>query len=154
MEIGFGIVFSTAGTILIFAGFLVLRSSYLKMRTWTTVPGTVIGYREIQQGGHYDAEGKIDSRPASRSGPPQAKWTAYDPQVQFAAVDGKMITFTSSMGSNKRPYQIGAAVKVLYPPDDPEKATIKSFTYLCLPAAFAFLFAAVFLGIGLSCIFR
>jgi hypothetical protein len=151
MGTGLAIVFSIVGAILIFCGLLVVRSSYSKMRKWTTVSGFVIGYREVQQGRHYDAQGNIENRPLSRTDFERpSKWTAYDPQVQFTSADGKMISFTSSMGSNRKPYPIGAAIQVLYDPNDAENATIKSFSNLFLPAVFAFLFGLALLGIALS----
>ena len=102
MGTGFAIVFSIVGAILICGGLLVVRSSYSKMRQWTTVSGLVIGYREVQQGRHYDAQGKIDNHPLCRSDFERpAKWTAYDPQVQFTSADGKTKMPASKIGRSR-----------------------------------------------------
>ena len=135
METGVGIIFSLAGLTLIFLGILSIRNACIKIRTWKTVSGIVVGYKEY------------DDQQVNRSS------TAFCPQVQFSTDDGKVIDFTSSSGSNRRPYRIGATVKVLYVPDDPAKATIKSITNLFLPAFFLLLFGVAFAGMFLSILF-
>lgn len=77
----------------------------------------------------------------------------YLPEVQFDAGDGKTITFTSSTGSNVRPPRIGAMVKILHDPTDPQEAAIKSFSNLWVAPMFALLFGFGFLGAGLALIF-
>jgi len=136
METGVAIIFSLAGLILIFLGIWSIRNAYIKIRTWKTVSGIVVGYKEY------------DNQQASRSS------TAFCPQVQFSTDDGKVIDFTSSSGSGRRPYRIGAAVKVLHDLNDPTKATIKSFTNLLLPAFFLLLFGLAFAGMFLSILFK
>src|SRR5208283_3052008 len=104
-NLGFGLFFSIPGVLFLVAGCLILRSSYSEMRSWTTASGTVIGYKEVQQGRRYGAQGKFDPHPPRRDDTEPAKWTAYHPQFQFATADGTMISFTSSAGSNRKPYQ-------------------------------------------------
>jgi hypothetical protein len=135
METGVTIIFSIAGLILIFLGILSIRNACVKIRTWKTVSGTLVGYKVYN---NQQANGSS---------------TSFCPQVQFSTDDGKLIDFTSSSGSNRRPYRIGATVKVLYEPDDPTKATIKSFTNLFLPAFFLLLFGVAFAGMFLSILF-
>ena len=128
MDIGFGIIFSIFGLGSTVGGLLLFRNVYRKISTWKTVPGTVIGYKEFDQ--------------INRS--------YYCPQVEFTTDDGRKIAFTSSTGSNRRPYRIGATVKVLCPPDDPAKATIKSFSNLCILPFFAIIFGLAFALLGLD----
>ena len=130
MEIVGDIIFLSIGLGSTVAGLLLFRNVYCKFRTWKTVPGTVIGYREDEH--------------VNRS--------SYCPQVEFIADDGRMITFTSSTGSDRRPYRIGASVKVLCPPDDPANATIKSFSNLFLLPIIAICFGAAFTIMGLGVI--
>jgi len=78
---------------------------------------------------------------------------SYSPQVQFTTDDGKVITFTSSNGSGRKPYRIETAIKVLYAPDDPTKATIKSFTNLFLLGIVLVFFGLGFAGMFLSSLF-
>ena len=135
METGVAIIFSLAGLTLIFFGVLCVRNACIKIRTWKTVSGIVVGYKEY------------DNPQANRS------TTSFCPQVQFSTDDGRLIDFTSSSGSNRRPYRIGAAIKVLHDPNDPTKATIKSISNLFLPAFFLFLFGVAFAGMFLSILF-
>jgi hypothetical protein len=129
MEIVIGIVFSLFGLCATAGGLLLCVSVYRKLRTWETLPGTVVGYQENSIG----------------------KRSSYQPQVQFLARDGRLLTFCSPTGSNRKPYGIGAAVKVICPPGDPANPTLKSFANLCVLPAFALFFGAVFalLGLGL-----
>ncbi len=135
METGVAIIFSLAGLTLIFFGILCIRNACVKIRTWKTVSGIVVGYKEY------------NNQQANRS------TTSFCPQVQFSTDDGKVIDFTSSSGSNRRPYPIGAAIKVLHNPDDPTKAVIKSISNLFLPAFFLLLFGTAFAGMFLSILF-
>jgi Protein of unknown function (DUF3592) len=127
-----GIIFLIAGLTLICCAIWSIRNACVKIRTWQTASGTVVGYKEY-----------VDQQ-ANRS------ITAFCPQVQFSTDDGKVIDFTSSSGSNRRPYRIGATVKVLYAPADPEKAVIKSFPKMFVPAFFFILFGVPTALLGLA----
>jgi hypothetical protein len=135
METGVAIIFSITGLILIFLGVWSIRNACIKIRTWKTVSGTIVGYKEY------------DDQQANRS------TTAFCPQAQFSTDDGKVIDFTSSSGSNRRPYRIGAPIKILHDPNDPTKAVIKSISNLFLPAFFLLLFGTAFAGMFLSILF-
>jgi uncharacterized protein DUF3592 len=135
METGVAIIFSLAGLILIFLGIWSIRNACLEIRTWKTVSGTIVGYKVYN---NQQANGSS---------------TSFCPQVQFSTDDGKVIDFTSSGGSNRRPYRIGAAIKVLHDPINPAKATIKSVSNLFLPAFFLLLFGVAFAGMFLSILF-
>ena len=116
-----GLFCSLGGLLFLVPGVLVFRSSYLKLRSWRTVSGTVIGYRGLQQPRPSDPQEIIDSHLAAKSSGRPSKQAAYEPQVQFTAVEGNMVTFTSSIGSNRQPYRVGAVVQVLSRPAKPGK---------------------------------
>jgi len=119
------------GLLFTLAAALLFRSAYMSVRTWITVSGTVIGYAETQQGRYYDPKGNVDRQTwTAKSAPPPSKLIGYQPQVEFTAHDGKKIVFTSSHGSDKKPYEIGTAISVLYNPQKPEEARIRSFSEL------------------------
>ncbi len=67
----------------------------------------------------------------------------YYPEVKFQTADGKSITFQANTGSNPPSYSVGEKIDVLYLPESPNKAKIKSFVSLWLGAL-------VFLIVGLS----
>lgn len=73
---------------------------------------------------------------------------AYKPRVRFKAADGRDITFVSPFGRNPPSYKRGETVDVLYLPDNPEKARIRSFFALWGVALIIGLIAIVFLAIG------
>jgi Protein of unknown function (DUF3592) len=148
-DAGVGLFFLIGAFLCIVPGLLIFWSSYLKMHTWMTVSGTVIGYNEVQQGRHRDAQGKMD-----KSANEPIQWTAYDPQVQFISADGKTITFTSPMGSNRKSYRIGDVVQVLYDPEGPENAAIKSFSRLFLVPIIVTAAGLVLLGIAICTIIQ
>jgi len=135
METGIGIVFLIFGLSSTVVGILLFRNVYVKIRTWKTVSGTIVSYKEFE------------NPQANRSS------TSYCPQVQFTTGDGRIITFTSPNGSSRRPYRIGATVKVLCAPSDPATATIKSFSNLYLLPIVALIFGVAFALIGLDGVF-
>ncbi len=52
----------------------------------------------------------------------------YYPMISFSTEKGEKVQFQSSMGSgNKRKYQVGQIVELLYDPDKPQKATLNKF---------------------------
>lgn len=140
MAIGVGIIFLIFGLSSKFIGILIFRSAYRKTRDWQTVSGTVVGYKE-QAVSVPVSDGRHQNR------------TSYLPQVQFVSVDGQTNTFYSATGSGRKPYPIGAAVGVIYPLDDPAKATIRSFSNLYLFPSVALFFGMAFTLLGLYQIF-
>jgi hypothetical protein len=71
------------------------------------------------------------------------------PVVAFQTSDGKQIEFKASVGSEPADYAEGDGVTVVYQPEHPERAMLRSFTHERLsPVFFDFiglLFTAVFL---------
>ena len=85
--------------------------------------GTIVGYYER----HTTHATSSDER-------------SYHAQVKFITDEGKDIRFTSDYGNNYRPYDIGEDVEVLYDPEWPKDARIKSFWSLWfLPIVFGLL---------------
>jgi len=61
-------------------------------------------------------------------GRPGRHGTSYYPVVQFMTEDNGEITFTGSAGSRPPAFQVNEEVAVLYDPDNPQTAYIKTFT--------------------------
>ena len=53
--------------------------------------------------------------------------SAYVPVVRFTSESGEIVRFTDSVGSIPPAYEEGEKVKVLYHPDDPKEAYIKTW---------------------------
>lgn len=98
-------VFSAVGSVCLIL-FIVLSITTIQfIARATTATGTVVSYETTR----------------GESG------TMYKPVVQFKTVDGKTISFTSKVGSSSRSYDYHQEVKVLYDPESPGNASIKSF---------------------------
>ena len=54
----------------------------------------------------------------------------YCPRIRFQTVDGHEINFVSDSGCNPAAYSVGESVSLLYDPQQPDKASINSFTSL------------------------
>jgi hypothetical protein len=89
----------------------------------------------------------LEEEPSSEAGEPPT----YRPVVSFSIGPAQRVTFKSTAHSNPAEYQVGASVRVLYDPDRPHEARIRSFTSLWLLLAIlsglGFIFTA--LGAGL-----
>jgi hypothetical protein len=116
----FGIAFGVGA-------FLTFRRSYRKVKGWKTDSGVVID--DVTRGYGYQIN--------------------YSPKIEFTTDSGTQLTFIASVASQRKSYRIDDKVKVLYSPDDPEKADLKSFSNLWLFPVFLGMFALVFLGGGL-----
>ena len=68
------------------------------------------------------------------------------PVVQFRAEGGELIEFEHRVGSNLPLYRVGQEVPVLYDPERPGRATIRSFTSLWL-----FCIVTTLLGVIATC---
>ena len=69
--------------------------------------------------------------------------TMYAPVVSFTDQTGKTVTFTSGRRSSIQWYDVGEIVQVLYMPSNSNKASIKSFSSLWLPAIISGVFGLV-----------
>jgi hypothetical protein len=72
----------------------------------------------------------------------------YTTVVEFTTPSGEKVLFSPKTSSSKSAYRVGQEVAVLYDPDLPEDAKIKSFFQLWFPAIILFLLAALILGLG------
>jgi hypothetical protein len=124
--------FLVIGSAMAIGAFFMSRSSYRKMKNWKTTSGTVVDYS-------YISNTQLMSSNAY-----------YAPRIQFATDDGKEVTCVASTGSNRQSYRIGAKVKVVYSPDDPEKADLKSFVNLWGFPVTLGVFALAALGVSLN----
>ena len=89
---------------LLLGGYLLWQSNVLGGEA-VHLEGTVVSYREIADGGE----------------------TRYRPRVRFEAENGSIISFDGQLATTARRFEIGAAVPVVYPRADPQKARIASF---------------------------
>jgi hypothetical protein len=64
--------------------------------------------------------------------------TVYYPVIRYQTEDGKTIIFTSSSGNYPSPYKNGDRVEILYDPENPQKARIKSFSSMWLAPVLCF----------------
>jgi len=114
--------------------FFLFRRSYREVKNWKTTSGTVVGDKVISD--------------------PRTQLPQYYPTFQFVADNGQRVTSVASVGSSGRRYRVGASVRVLYSPDDPEKAQLNSFTDLMLMPIFLGVFGLAFSGVGIYIFIR
>ena len=113
----------------IYAAFHFGRRARNKLKYWTSTSGIVVDY--------------ISHRGS----------TCFYPQVQFQASDGNQYTFMASAGSGRLPYPVGSQIAVIYKPDDPRTADIKTPGTIWMPV-FLFLFLTfIFIFLGISALF-
>ena len=72
----------------------------------------------------------------------------FKPIVRFSTADGKTIEFYSSFSSNPPAYRIEQSVRVVYLPEEPERAAIRSFLSLWMGSLVLGLIGAILFGIG------
>ncbi len=92
-----------------FTLFALLQFAWQRSRDWGTAraEGTVVGYR---------TGAPEDDSPSSAR--------LHHPVVRFQAADGRHVTFTSALGGDPPPFQVGAPVMVTYRIREPERASI------------------------------
>ena len=72
------------------------------------------------------------------------------PVVEFIDLNGTKRRFTASIGSNQKPYALGAEITVQYDPKDPENADIESKLYQWMIPALAFGLGAAAVAVGIA----
>lgn len=72
----------------------------------------------------------------------------FKPIVRFSTADGKTVEFHSSFSSNPPAYRIGQSVPVVYLPEEPERAAIRSFLSLWMGSLVLGLLGAILFGVG------
>jgi Protein of unknown function (DUF3592) len=111
-----GMILAAYGVVCLGAGLIPAKRARELLKIGAQAQGTVVDVKE-SRGGYY------------------AAGTTYAPVVQFTALDGRTVEFTSAVGTSRSP-DIGNAVPVRYRPDDPEQAEIDSASMWMLPASF------------------
>jgi hypothetical protein len=125
--IGVGSGFLIFGTAAGLGAFFMFRRSYREVKHWKTASGTV-----------------VDNKVVSGS-----KGLHYYPIFQFVADNGKEVTGVADVGSSWQRFRVGASVRVLYSPDEPTKAQLRTFTDLWLFPIVCGFFGLAFLGVSL-----
>jgi hypothetical protein len=74
----------------------------------------------------------------------------YEPVVRFETAEGKAIKFEANFRSSPPAYRVGDTVKIVYLPDAPERAQIRSFLSLWMGPMIMALIGTVFFGVGAS----
>ena len=74
----------------------------------------------------------------------------YEPVVRFETAEGKTITFEANFRSSPPAYRVGDTVTVVYLPDAPERAKIRSFLSLWIGPMIMAIVGTVFFGVGAS----
>lgn len=72
-----------------------------------------------------------------------------NPKVRFRTRNGQDIVFVSSVGSSPPSYRENEAVTVLYDPDNPDHASIRSFLYLWFLPTLLLGMGVIFSSIGI-----
>jgi hypothetical protein len=116
------------GVILAGAGAYMVKSTRQFLSRAESAPGVV-----IENIWSYSS-----SRSSSNSG-------TYHPRVRFRTREGQESEFVSGTGSRPAAYHVNEEVTVLYDPEDPNRASIKSFWDVWLGPVILFPLAAVFL---------
>jgi hypothetical protein len=128
----FNAVFLMTGSVLLAVGMYVTASRFHLQRVGISAHGQVIRL-----------QASLDS-----------KGTSYYPVVEYMTHDGKMATFTSRVGSSPPSFRVGEEVGVIYDPDHPEDAYIRTFWQFwglsVLMLGLGVVFAGISTGIILS----
>ncbi len=74
---------------------------------------------------------------------------SYKSVVSFKTQNGKSISFSTTYSSNPPAYDVGETVTVFYPPENPEKATIKGEGKVLRIVFMSFGGVVIFFGLGL-----
>lgn len=117
----FGGIFAGVGAIFLALGLVFLHHTRTFLATAATAPGEVIALE--RRGG-------------------------YHPVVQFQLPDGEPMRFAGQVGSTPPAYQVGQSVEVLYNPEQPRSARIRSFLELWFVATLFTSMGGLFLLIG------
>ena len=120
------VVLTAIGSILIAVGLFMLVRSWRAATEWIATEGTVIDLEESRDEG-----------------------VSYSPIVRFSTRDQREITFTDSISTRPAMFKVGEVVKVLYDPENHDRARIGSTFRLYISAMVAGGLGVIFLIIGL-----
>lgn len=105
-----GLICLLASTSCLFAAYTLSQETYALVKHGTRTEGTVTAL--------------IERTNAKNRG------SVYAPVVRFTTTDGRVLSFDGAAGTNPPAYAVGERVKVIYPPNKPEDASIESFLQL------------------------
>lgn len=86
----------------------------------------------------------LEEEPAMEAGDSRT----YRPVVSYATGSGQRVRFSSMAHSNPPEYELGASVRVLYDPERPHEARIRSFTELWMPLLLLGGLGGIFTALG------
>ncbi len=138
----FSILTTLAGLALCAAAIFTFFRQRARLSHWELVQGTVTELLPIRASGEYLLS-KTD-----KGFKVQPKYR-YRPVVRFKPHKGRSVTFTSNLSVRPAPYAVGALVKVLYNPEDPQQAQINSFANLWFSTLMFAFFGPFCIGMGL-----
>jgi len=118
-----GLLCAVIGVGFLLVGLGFLRETYVFLRTATRSMGKVIAIIEDDNDSSY-------------------------PVVKFQLPDGEPMRFAGQVGSTPPAYQVGQSVEVLYNPEQPRSARIRSFLELWFVATLFTSMGGLFLLIG------
>jgi hypothetical protein len=99
-----------------------------RLKAGVSAQGTVVG-----------AEKRISSTGIGTWAPTFVPNTLYHARVRFPTREGRMVVFTSALGSPDSEFELGRPVRVRYHPDHPEQAQVDTPLAWVVPAALGFL---------------
>jgi hypothetical protein len=108
-------IFAVVGVGLLIGALFAYEHMHRFLQTAVSTPGVVV-------------ENIWQEDRSSNNGP---SWTAY-PRVRFRTADDREISIVTRTGSNPPAYHVEDAVTILYDPQQPNRASIKSFAELWL----------------------
>lgn len=120
----FGGIFAGIGTIFLVIGLSFVQNTRSFLATASTTEGEVIA---------------LERRRSSQSNGGSSH--TYYPVVKFTAPDGEPIQFEGQVGSRPPAFRVGQRVAVLYNPEEPQSARIRSWGELWFAAT-------IFSGLG------
>ncbi|WP_013320872.1 DUF3592 domain-containing protein [Gloeothece verrucosa] len=126
-----GSVFGLLGLGMLFGSWLSFSGTQDFLKNSVSSVGTVIDLRVKSS---YDHDGG----------------SIYYPRVSFQTEKAEKIDFESNFGTNPPAYKVGQQVPVLYHPDNPDQAQIKSFWSLWFVSILLLGMGGIFTVVGLS----
>lgn len=125
---------------LIVGGLVMGYGSWHLLQTGATAQGSVV---DITSSTSTSRDSKTGQQTISKF---------FYPTVEFKTADGKTARFTSKLGNGNQPgYEIGQSVEVLYMPDNPADAKIKSGMELWFAPCMMILFGGIWIVIWFIC---
>lgn len=142
MQVSFSGLFIIIGGVLVASGLFAFFRQRARMRRSRLTTGTIVELVPYRKSGEYLWEKSTDGVKI------KPKYL-YQPVVRFKTETGRSMKFMVSIASRPKPYQVGEQVKVIYDPDNPQKAQINRFLYLWFNVLMLLFFGVFTLAMGL-----